>query len=73
MDKTIETALRALIEMNLDETNERIADAADDDDDDTPQVTAIRTFAEGGVLTRDAGLELQLSDGGRVYVTIQVQ
>lgn len=46
-------------------------DTNDDDAADALAIDEIRTFADGGWLTRDNGLELRLSDGSVFLLTIQ--
>jgi len=43
----------------------------EDEDGCEPEVNVIETYKEAGVLTRDRGLVLQMSDGAQVRLTIQ--
>lgn len=41
--------------------------------EDAPAVGTVETFEDAGVLTRDRGLMVSLTDGTQVYLTIQLQ
>lgn len=59
-----ETALVSILTSDVD-----LQDLADADGE-APEVNVAETYEEAGVLTRDRGLVLQMSDGAQVRLTI---
>ena len=67
---TIEQVLlETLWDRDGDRFNEELATATGDDD--TPILEGLETFSEAGLLTRDNGLVVKMSDGTEYQITIK--
>lgn len=80
MDRALQAALQALLQDQKDEFDNLLADCIDelanvddedgDSDEDMPQLRAVRTFDEAGLLTTDKGLVLRFTDGSEYQLSI---
>lgn len=78
MEKAIQDFLQELIHQDQDNADRILGDVITDgdpsaDDTDLPQIRSVSTFEEAGVLTMNKGVVLNLTDGSRAFLTIQVQ
>jgi hypothetical protein len=66
--EALEEALHTLIHANRDEFDDYVADTLDGIA--PPRIKHVATFSDVGVLTRDRGLVLRMSDGTEYFLTI---